>query len=155
VLHHGLRTLGDLKGDVDPRLMINNIGIDLDVLVTAILVERRDAGNALMEQLVAKLSPRQEQPMAFHRNLLNEIAFVDMLIAAEGDGLNLVARSAVHVVYEIHVGILILVVRGYFCVKVALALKEIDQISPAFFYQIGINRALGEYWDQLFHLPST
>src|SRR5229473_4699181 len=77
-----------------------------------------------------------------------------MLVAAKSHRFDLVARAAVYVVDQIDIGRLILKIRVYLCVKVTLALKEIDQISPAFFHKIRINSTLRKYGDQLFHLPS-
>ena len=92
--------------------------------------------------------------MRLHRNLFNEVTRIDMLIAAKCDRFDLVARTSVHVVNEVNVGIVMEVGR-YFGTEVALALEKIDQISSALFDQIGINRALRENGDKLFHLPST
>jgi len=55
IVHDGLRTLRNLKCHVNLWRMINNVGIDFDILVTAILVKRGYTAHALMEKLVAKL----------------------------------------------------------------------------------------------------
>src|SRR2546422_11289402 len=78
-----------------------------------------------------------------------------MLVSATAYGLDLVAPPSVYVVDQINIGGLVLEVRGYFHVKVALPLKAIDQISAALFHQIRINGALRKYRNQLFHLPSA
>lgn len=85
----------------------------------------------------------------------DKVTRVDMLIATKCDRFDLVARTSVHVVNEVNVGIVVLEVRRYFRIEVTLALEKIDQISPTLFHQIGINGALGEYRDEFFHLPST
>src|ERR1700751_5370984 len=95
IVDQRLWTLGDLKRDVDLRLTVDNVGIDFDILVTAVLIKCSNTVHALTEQLVAKLPSRDEQSMGFHRDLLNQFASVDMLIAAERDGFDSVARTSV------------------------------------------------------------
>ena len=72
--------------------------------------------------------------MAFHRDLLNEFVLLDMLIALEYNRIDPIAGTSVHFVNKVNVGIEVLEIRGYFDAKVALALKKIDQISPALFH---------------------
>src|SRR5215472_13520795 len=108
-----------------------------------------------MEKLVAELSSVTNESMRLHRHLFEEVARVDVLVAAECDCRNLVARPSVHVVNQVNAGVVILRISGYLGVEVALALKEVDQILTALFHQIGINGALGEDRDEFLHLPST
>src|SRR5215831_6400052 len=144
VVDQGLLTLGDLKCDVNVWLSINNVRIDFDILITAILVKRSYVAHALMQKFVAKLSSGEHRPATFHRNLFEQVARIDMLVATKRNLLDLVARTSVYVVDQVNVGVLILEIRGYFRIEVALALEKIDQISPPFFHQIGINGSFGE-----------
>ena len=152
IVNYRLRALGDLKCDVNLGLTIDHVGIDFDILVTAILVKSGDTGHALTEQLVAKLASRDQQSVWLHDNLLREIVVVDMLITAESDSFDFMTRSSIHVVNKVYARALALEIRGYLGIEVALALKKIDQISAAFFHEIGINCALGKYGDEFLHL---
>src|SRR5438034_744164 len=78
-----------------------------------------------------------------------------MLVAAKAHRLHPVAAPSIYVVDQVDIRGLLLKIRGHFHVKVAFALKEIDQVSPTLFHQIRINGALGKYRNQLFHLPSA
>jgi hypothetical protein len=142
-----------LEGDVDLWLTINDVRFDFDVFVAPVFVKRGDILHALAKQFVAKLSSREQEPVWLNRDLLKKVIAVDMLVAAKSNRLDLVARASVYVVDQIHIGRLILKIRVYLYVKVTLALKEIDQVSPAFFHKIRVNRTLRKYGDQLFHLP--
>src|SRR5215831_15452538 len=108
-----------------------------------------------MEKLVAELPSGTEKSVRFHRDLLKELTSIDMLVASKCHRVNLVAGTSAYVVDQVHVGVLILGIRSYFRIEVALALEEINQISPTLLHQIGINSALGEYRDEFFHLPFT
>ena len=150
-----MRTFCDLEGDVNPWLTINHVRLDFDFFVSAIFVKGGKALHALAQQFVAELSSREHKPVWLNRDLLHKLIPVDMLVAAKADGLNSVAPPPVYVVDQVDIGGLLLKISGYFHVKVAFALKEIDQVSPTLFHQIRINGALGKYRNQLFHLPSA
>ena len=119
------------------------------------MVKSRDAPHALAQQFVAELSSREYKPVWLNRHLLHKLPPVDMLVAAKADGLNSVAPPPVYVVDQVDIGGLLLKISGYFHVKVAFALKEIDQVAATLFHKIRINGALGKYRNQLFHLPSA
>ena len=53
-LNLGLRTLRDLESDVDLRFLIHHLGIDGDILESAIVVDRFQVVDALPEQLVTE-----------------------------------------------------------------------------------------------------
>src|SRR6266567_7892578 len=134
IVDQRLRALGDLKCDEDLRLTIDNVCIDFDILVTTVLIKCSNTVHALTEQLVAKLPSRDEQSMGLYGDLPHKITVADMLIAAKCNGFDFVARASVHLVDQLNVGFLVVEIRGYFRIKIALALKKIDQISPALFH---------------------
>src|SRR5215470_17520667 len=98
-----------------------------------------------MDKLVAKLPSGEYKSVSLHRDLLKEFNFVDMLVAAECHRLHLMARTLADVVDQVNAGVVILEIRGYFGIEVALGLKKVDQISTALFHQVGVNGALGKY----------
>src|SRR6266571_5172328 len=134
IVDQRLRTLGDLKCDEDLRLTIDNVCIDFDILVTAVLIKCSNTVHALTEQLVAKLPSRDEQSMGLYGDLLKKVTVADMLIAPECDGFDFVARAPVHLVDQLNVGILVVEIGRHFRIEVAIALKKIDQIAPALFH---------------------
>jgi len=154
VIHQCLRAFGDLKSDVNLRLAIDNVGIDFHVLVSLILVERGNARHTLTDQLVAELPAReQERPVSPHRDLPGQHAFTEMLVTSEIDDLHTVAGSPLDVVDQLDMRGLVLEIRGHFHIEVALALKKIDQIPPAFFHQVRVDGSFGKYGNQFLHLP--
>src|SRR6266571_2905558 len=78
-----------------------------------------------------------------------------MLVAAKAHRLHPVAAPSIYVVDQVDIRGLLLKIRDHFHVKVAFALKKIDQVATSFFHKIRINGALGKYRNQLFHLPSA
>src|SRR5215467_13681645 len=131
VVDQRLWSLAYPKRDVKPRLTIDNVDIDFDIFITPILIKSSNTLNALMEQLGAELSAREEPPVALHCDLLKEFVLLDMLIALECNRIDPIAGTSVHFVNKVNVRIQVLEIRGYLDTKVALALKKIDQISPA------------------------
>src|SRR4029077_11568742 len=124
-----------------------------DTLSAAIPGDTRDSGTRALyvslPNIVCGIS-RRLQSLRFHLelrwlNLLHEIVVVDMLITAESDSFDFMTRSSIHVVNKVYARALAFEIRGYLGIEVALALKKIDQISAAFFHEIGINCALGKY----------
>ena len=150
VVNHGLRTFCDLKGNVNLWLTINDVSIDFDVFIAMVLVKSCNALHALAQQFVAKSSSREHEPVWLNHNMLNKVIGFEMLVAAKSNSLDLVARSSVNLVNQLDIGRLIPEVCGYPRVEVAFALKEIDQVSPAFFHKIRINSTLRKYGDRFF-----
>src|SRR5216683_430419 len=148
VIHQSLGALGDLKSDVNFRLTIDNIGINLHVFVSLVFVERGNVGHALMEQLVAELaSGEQNEAVSLHRDLPAQYILTEMLIAAEIDGLYPVTGSTFDFVDQLDIRSLVLKICGHFHIEVALALEKIDQIPPALFHQVRIDGSFGKYGD--------
>ena len=135
VVNQCLRALGDLKSHVNFQLTIDNISVNFYVFVSQVFVERGNARHTLTEQLVTELpSGKQNETVRLHHDLPGQHVFTEMLVTSEIDGLHSVAGSPLDVVDQLDRRGLVLESRCYFHIEVALALKKIDQISPALFH---------------------
>ena len=63
-----------------------------------------------------------------------------------------VAGPAVDGIAQVDMRIVVLEIRGHFCIEVAFALKKIDQVPPTLFHQVGIDGGFGKYRNQFLHL---
>src|SRR5215470_15546253 len=118
-----LRPLGDLKRKVDPGLLIDNIAVHLYILISEILIECRNGGHALAQQLVAKLASGERKPVLLYGDLSDQHGPVEVLVTPEIDSLDPMTPASLDLVNQLDVRILVSEIWGHFHIEVSVALK--------------------------------
>src|SRR5581483_29383 len=150
-LDRGLLPLVNIEGHINFWFLVHDLGRDLDVEISVVLIQRVDVLHAGLDQLFTVVAMREKVGF-FNVDVIEYLAVGKMTIPGDRNLSDLVFMSFVDDINNVNPAGRALHVVVHFGVEVALALEKIDEVAFPFGDQVGIGGALLEYRDQLVQL---